>query len=161
MDETSAAGGQQLTPWPPLLLLPPQHSPALPSPTGSARLKHRPVPAFPIWAPASCVDLLTALYWQEMRIDPQAPAAPDRDRCAEQRPWSTRAVPGAGGTRLFPTERLAEFGKPGSVFHEHPQAWLHPRRGSSHVPWVTVYRWPLAWPLPNASKAATAVATPS
>ena len=28
----------------------------------------------------SCVDLLTTLYWQELRIDPQAPAAPDRDR---------------------------------------------------------------------------------
>ena len=28
----------------------------------------------------SCVELLTALYWQELRIDPQAPEATDRDR---------------------------------------------------------------------------------
>ena len=28
----------------------------------------------------SCVDLLTTLYWQELRIDPKAPEAPDRDR---------------------------------------------------------------------------------
>ena len=28
----------------------------------------------------SCVDLLTALYWQELRINPEEPEAPDRDR---------------------------------------------------------------------------------
>ena len=28
----------------------------------------------------SCVELLTALYWLELRIDPTAPGSPDRDR---------------------------------------------------------------------------------
>ena len=28
----------------------------------------------------SCIELLTALYWQELRIDPQEPEAADRDR---------------------------------------------------------------------------------
>ena len=64
--------------------------------SASARIPH-------LGSCLSCVDLLTALYWQELRIDPQDPEAPDRDRFrAEQRPWSTRAVPGAGGTGLFP-----------------------------------------------------------
>ena len=56
---------------------------------------------------------------------------------------------------FFPIERLAEFGQPGSVFHEHPPnlatspAWKQPL-----VPWVTVSRWPWEWRLPNASRAA-------
>ena len=69
----------------------------------------------------SCVELLTALYWQELHIDPQAPEAAERDRFVLSK--------GHGGPVLFqvlaergffPIERLAEFGKAGSVFHEHP-----------------------------------------
>ena len=69
----------------------------------------------------SCVDLLTALYWQEMRIDPQAPAAPDRDRFVLSKGHGAPVLFQVLAERgFFPIERLAEFGKPGSVFHEHP-----------------------------------------
>ena len=111
----------------------------------------------------SCVELLTALYWQELRIDPQEPEAPDRDRFVLSKGHGAPVLFQVLAERgFFPIERLAEFGKPGSVFHEHPPnlatspAWKQPP-----VPWVTAYRWPLAWRLPNASKAATAAATPS
>ena len=111
----------------------------------------------------SCVELLTALYWQELRVDPQQPEAPDRDRFVLSKGHGAPVLFQVLAERgFFPIERLAEFGKPGSVFHEHPPslatslAWKQPL-----VPWVTVYRWPLAWQLRNVSKKATAAATPS
>ncbi len=69
----------------------------------------------------SCVELLTALYWQELRIDPQAPEAPDRDRFVLSKGHGAPVLFQVLAERgFFPIERLAEFGKPGSVFHEHP-----------------------------------------
>ena len=69
----------------------------------------------------SCVELLTALYWKELRIDPQAPEAPDRDRFVLSKGHGAPVLFQVLAERgFFPTERLAEFGKPGSVFHEHP-----------------------------------------
>ena len=69
----------------------------------------------------SCVDLLTALYWQELRIDPEEPEAPDRDRFVLSKGHGAPVLFQVLAQRgFFPIERLAEFGKPGSVFHEHP-----------------------------------------
>ena len=69
----------------------------------------------------SCVDLLTALYWQELRIDPQEPEAPDRDRFVLSKGHGAPVLFQVLAQRgFFPIDRLAEFGKPGSVFHEHP-----------------------------------------
>ena len=69
----------------------------------------------------SCVDLLTALYWEELRIDPQEPEAPDRDRFVLSKGHGAPVLFQVLAERgFFPIERLAEFGKPGSVFHEHP-----------------------------------------
>ena len=69
----------------------------------------------------SCVELLTALYWQELRIDPQEPEAPDRDRFVLSKGHGAPVLFQVLAERgFFPIERLAEFGKPGSVFHEHP-----------------------------------------
>ena len=69
----------------------------------------------------SCVELLTALYWQELRIDPQAPEAPDRDRFVLSKGHGAPVLFQVLAERgFFPTEHLAEFGKDGSVFHEHP-----------------------------------------
>lgn len=81
----------------------------------------------------SCIELLTALYWQELRIDPQEPEAPDRDRFVLSKGHGAPVLFQVLAERgFFPIERLAEFGEAGSVFHEHPQTWLHPRRGSSN-----------------------------
>ena len=69
----------------------------------------------------SCIELLTALYWQELRIDPQAPENPDRDRFVLSKGHGAPVLFQVLGERgFFEIERLAEFGQPGSVFHEHP-----------------------------------------
>ena len=69
----------------------------------------------------SCVELLTALYWQELRIDPRVPNAPERDRFVLSKGHGAPVLFQVFAERgFFPVERLAEFGQPGSVFHEHP-----------------------------------------
>lgn len=69
----------------------------------------------------SCVELLTALYWKELRVDPEAPEAPDRDRFVLSKGHGAPVLFQILAERgFFPVERLAEFGQPGSVFHEHP-----------------------------------------
>lgn len=69
----------------------------------------------------SCVELLVALYWQELRIDPAHPEDPDRDRFLLSKghgaPILFHLLAEKG---FFPLERLEDFGKGGSVFHEHP-----------------------------------------
>jgi len=69
----------------------------------------------------SCVELLVALYWQELRIEPAQPEDPDRDRFLLSKghgaPILFQVLAGRG---FFPMERLEDFGKAGSVFHEHP-----------------------------------------
>lgn len=69
----------------------------------------------------SCVELLIALYWQELRLDPQAPEAPNRDRFVLSKGHGAPVLFQVLAERgFFPIEHLAEFGQPGSVFHEHP-----------------------------------------
>ena len=69
----------------------------------------------------SCVELLIALYWQELRLDPEAPKAPDRDRFVLSKGHGAPVLFQVLAERgFFPVERLAEFGQSGSVFHEHP-----------------------------------------
>ena len=69
----------------------------------------------------SCVDLLTALYWRELQIDPQKPDAPDRDRFVLSKGHGAPVLFQVLAERgFFPIERLREFGEAGSVFHEHP-----------------------------------------
>ncbi|WP_341900493.1 transketolase [Synechococcus sp. UW140] len=69
----------------------------------------------------SCVELLVALYWQELRIDPANPDDPDRDRFLLSKGHGAPILFQVLAERgFFPLERLNDFGKPGSVFHEHP-----------------------------------------
>ena len=69
----------------------------------------------------SCVELLTALYWQELSIDPQTPEAQDRDRFVLSKGHGAPVLFQVLAERgFFPIKRLAEFGEAGSVFHEHP-----------------------------------------
>ena len=69
----------------------------------------------------SCVELLTVLYWQELRIDPQVPDNPERDRFILSKGHGAPVLFQILAERgFFEVERLLEFGKPGSVFHEHP-----------------------------------------
>jgi len=69
----------------------------------------------------SCVELLVALYWQELRIDPAQPEDPDRDRFLLSKGHGAPILFQVLAERgFFPLERLEDFGKAGSVFHEHP-----------------------------------------
>ena len=69
----------------------------------------------------SCVELLVTLYWQELRIDPTRPDDPDRDRFLLSKGHGAPILFQVLGERgFFPPERLEDFGKAGSVFHEHP-----------------------------------------
>lgn len=69
----------------------------------------------------SAADILAALYFGVLRIDPLNPSMPDRDRfilskghCSASL-YATLAEAG-----YFPRERLAEFMKPLSMFNGHP-----------------------------------------
>jgi transketolase len=69
----------------------------------------------------SCVELLVQLYWQELRIDPGNPEEPDRDRFLLSKGHGAPILFQVLAERgFFPLERLEDFGKAGSVFHEHP-----------------------------------------
>ena len=69
----------------------------------------------------SCVELLVQLYWRELRIDPQAPDEPDRDRFLLSKGHGAPILFQVLAERgFFPISELDNFGKSGSVFHEHP-----------------------------------------
>ena len=69
----------------------------------------------------SCVELLVQLYWQELRVDPANPEDPERDKFLLSKGHGAPILFQVLAERgFFPLERLADFGKAGSVFHEHP-----------------------------------------
>ena len=69
----------------------------------------------------SCVELLVALYWKELQIDPTTPDTPNRDHFVLSKGHGAPVLFQVLAERgFFNVERLAEFGQPGSVFHEHP-----------------------------------------
>ena len=99
----------------------------------------------------SCVELLTALYWQELHIDPKVPEAPERDRFVLSKGHGAPILFQVLAERgFFPVERLAEFGKPGGVFHEHP-----PKPG--YIPGVEAATGSLGHGLPMALGMAVAL----
>ena len=69
----------------------------------------------------SCVDILVALYWNALSIDPDNPSVPDRDRFilskghAASALFATLAFKG-----FFPENMLDTFALPGSCLEEHP-----------------------------------------
>ena len=69
----------------------------------------------------SCVELLTVLYWKELKINTNIPDLEDRDRFILSKGHGAPVLFQVLAERgFFPVERLDEFGQPGSVFHEHP-----------------------------------------
>jgi transketolase len=71
----------------------------------------------------SCIDLLVHLYWKVLRVDPNQPDDPMRDRFILSKGHGAPALFQVLGERgFFPESRLDEFGVNGSVFHEHPPA---------------------------------------
>jgi transketolase len=69
----------------------------------------------------SCVDILVAVYWGALRIDPQNPSNPERDRFILSKGHAAAALYATLAYRgFFPVELLDSFADPGSCLAEHP-----------------------------------------
>lgn len=69
----------------------------------------------------SCVDILVALYFSVMRIDPQQPRAAGRDRFILSKGHGAPALFQVLAKRgFYPESRLESYGEDGGVFAEHP-----------------------------------------
>ena len=69
----------------------------------------------------SCLDILVYLYWNELNINPEEPTDYNRDRFLLSKGHGAPGLFQVLAERgFFEKEKLLEFGKPGSVFHEHP-----------------------------------------
>lgn len=69
----------------------------------------------------SCTDILTVLYFHEMRIDPSNPRWEDRDRFVLSKGHSSPALYGTLAERgFFPVEELAKFRHIDSHLQGHP-----------------------------------------
>jgi transketolase len=78
----------------------------------------------------SCVDILTALYFQVLNIDPARPIHPERDRFILSKGHGAPALFQVLAMRgFYPQAMLENFGEDGSYFGEHPPT-------PSHVPGI-------------------------
>jgi transketolase len=69
----------------------------------------------------SCVDILTALYFHVLKIDPSRPTDPERDRFILSKGHGAPALFQVLAMRgFYPEAMLEHFGEDGSYFGEHP-----------------------------------------
>lgn len=69
----------------------------------------------------SCVDILNVLYNRVLRVTPQAPERPDRDRYVQSKGHSVEALYVVLADKgFFPEAELETLGRPGSHFVGHP-----------------------------------------
>jgi transketolase len=69
----------------------------------------------------SCIDILTALYWSVLKIDPAQPTAPDRDRFILSKGHAALALYVTLAERgFFPGELLDTYNQDGGRLAEHP-----------------------------------------
>lgn len=69
----------------------------------------------------SCVDLLAAAYWRLLRVDPQRPNDPDRDRLILSKGHAASALYAALALRgFFDVAELRQFGRAGSRLPQQP-----------------------------------------
>ena len=74
----------------------------------------------------SCVDILVAAYFHSLRIDPGAPAHPDRDRFILSKGHGAAALfPVLARRGFYPVSMLDTYGEDGSLFAEHPPSPAH------------------------------------
>ncbi|GAB3986241.1 hypothetical protein GCM10029978_101240 [Actinoallomurus acanthiterrae] len=88
----------------------------------------------------SLVEILVTLYSHVLRIDPDDPEAPGRDRLILSKGHGAIGLYAAlGEYGFFPADRLGDYGKAGSPFMAHP---------NSHLPGVEVPSGALGHGLP-------------
>ena len=74
----------------------------------------------------SCLDLLIYFYWNVLRIEPESPSAPDRDRFILSKGHAAPALFQVLAERgFYPIEDLDQYGENGSLFGEHPPTPSH------------------------------------
>ncbi len=74
----------------------------------------------------SCVDILVALYFQILRIDPKRPRDPDRDRFILSKGHGAPALFQVLAIKAFyPEAMLESYGEDGGIFAEHPPTPEH------------------------------------
>ncbi|MFT5317811.1 MAG: transketolase [Chlamydiales bacterium] len=75
----------------------------------------------------SCIDILVALYWRVLQIDPKKPNSPERDRLILSKGHAALALYVTLCERgFFSEEILATYNKPGSSLAEHPGPYCVP-----------------------------------
>lgn len=80
-----------------------------------------------VGGPLSAADLLVALYFSQMRIDPASPTAPDRDRFVLSKGHSAIGLYATLAVRgYFPESELASFDHGDSRLQGHPDMLLTP-----------------------------------
>lgn len=80
-----------------------------------------------VGGPLSATDLLTVLYFHELRIDPADPCWPDRDRFIFSKGHSSIALYATLAERgYFPIEELLTFDQLGSRLQGHPDMLVTP-----------------------------------
>jgi transketolase len=81
----------------------------------------------------SCVDLLVALYWDVLRVDPAEPRDPARDRLIFSKGHAISALYTVLAMRgFFSEDTLAVYNHPGAGLPEQPSPWKVPG-----VEWAT------------------------
>jgi len=74
----------------------------------------------------SCVDILTALYFSVLNIDPANPKAANRDRCILSKGHGAMSLFHVLAARgFYPLSELDNYGQDGGVFAEHPPTPEH------------------------------------
>jgi transketolase len=74
----------------------------------------------------SCVDILVAAYFSTLRIDPQKPRDPDRDRFILSKGHGAAALFQVLAIKGFYPEKMLEtYGEDGGIFAEHPPTPEH------------------------------------
>lgn len=69
----------------------------------------------------SCVDILVAVYFHSLRIDPAKPRDPDRDRFILSKGHGAAALFQVLAMKgFYPEPMLDSYGQDGSIFAEHP-----------------------------------------
>jgi transketolase len=85
-----------------------------------------------IGGPLSMMDLLVALYFEELKVDPQDPQAPDRDRFVLSKGHAAVGLYSVLALRGFlPVEELSTFDKGDSRLQGHPDVTRLPGLDSS------------------------------
>ena len=90
----------------------------------------------------SCVEMLMALYYEVMKIDPKNPKDPDRDRLVLSKGHACPALYAVlADLGYFPKEDLADLRQIGSHLQGHPDCTKTPGPSGRALPLAWALRW--------------------